>query len=265
MMNLDCKDIISKMLTTDPKQRASLAELKHHPWMTKGCNGPPESYLSYRDPLQLPLDPEVMDNMHSFGFGTPDHITEELTKVLLSVDYQKSVSKAQLKATSDTPQTTRNRRTFGFFKPKGSAGRNAPVNTFEGKAEFGKSPITAPSPLISIYYLAREKLDRERTESEPRALYKANSRDPISQKEAHISFSSLNIDGNLNHQPNFSTSQSTGDGCFSGMLMGLCSLRSAHRRRTQRHVAFKSEHQVEPLATSSTSGSEKSVKMASLR
>lgn len=59
------------MLVTDPKQRASLAEIMVHPWMNKGFNAPPENYLPVREPLQLPLDQEVIEKMTGFDFGPP--------------------------------------------------------------------------------------------------------------------------------------------------------------------------------------------------
>ena len=45
------------MLVTDPRNRASLAEIMTHPWITKGYTGPVENYLPVRDPITLPLDP----------------------------------------------------------------------------------------------------------------------------------------------------------------------------------------------------------------
>ena len=55
----ECKHIMSRMLVTDPKARATMQEVMTHPWMTKGFNGPPDNYLPAREPLSSPLDPGV--------------------------------------------------------------------------------------------------------------------------------------------------------------------------------------------------------------
>lgn len=66
------------MLVTDPKQRASLTEIMNHPWMNKGYNTPPENYLPNREPVQLPLDNDVVEKMTGFDFGPPEYITSQL-------------------------------------------------------------------------------------------------------------------------------------------------------------------------------------------
>ena len=76
------------MLVTDPRQRASLAEISNHPWMTKGFNGPPENFLPSREPLQLPLDQEVIQKMTGFDFGSPDYIITQLTKEAPSPEFR---------------------------------------------------------------------------------------------------------------------------------------------------------------------------------
>jgi len=83
------------MLVTDPTQRAGLAEIMAHPWMTKGFGGPPENYVPPRKPLQLPLDPEVVQKMNGFDFGTTEAIEAALTKTLESDDYQRAVRNSE--------------------------------------------------------------------------------------------------------------------------------------------------------------------------
>ena len=79
----ESKNLIARMLTTNPADRASLHEIMNHPWMTKGFNSPPDNYLPIRKPLQLPLDPTVIDRMTGFNFGSPESITAEITRVSL--------------------------------------------------------------------------------------------------------------------------------------------------------------------------------------
>ena len=83
------------MLVTDPRQRASLQEIMTHPWMVKGFGSAPENYLPTREPLQMPLDPEIIAAMTGFDFGPPEKIEKALTEVIESPEYQRSVRLAQ--------------------------------------------------------------------------------------------------------------------------------------------------------------------------
>src|ERR1700722_4597625 len=83
------------MLVTNPMHRASLAEVMNHPWMNKGYEGPPESYLPQRSPLTLPLDPEVIHGMTGFEFGTEQEIKSRLENIIKSDSYQNSIKAQQ--------------------------------------------------------------------------------------------------------------------------------------------------------------------------
>lgn len=167
----ECKNLISRMLVTDPRQRASLAEIMNHPWMTKGFNAPPENYLPYREPLQLPLDPAVIQKMTGFDFGTPEYITTQLTKILESDDYQRAIRNAAKKNAVQTPETERKRGVFEFYKRRNSTTSRDTLTASSNEAiPVGSDPVNAFSPLISIYFLAREKMEREAEEANPGAL-----------------------------------------------------------------------------------------------
>lgn len=160
------------MLVTDPKQRASLAEIMSHPWMNKGFSAPPENYLPHREPLQLPLDPEVIEKMTGFDFGSPDHITAQLTKVLESEEYQHALRlnfREQQQPVSTHAE--RKRGVFDFYKRRNSAASRDTLSAPSAEAvQLGNDPLNAYSPLISTYHLVKEKLDRERSETRPGAL-----------------------------------------------------------------------------------------------
>ncbi|PGH07725.1 CAMK/CAMKL/KIN1 protein kinase [Helicocarpus griseus UAMH5409] len=169
-LSSDCRHIISRMLVTDPKQRASLNEIINHPWMTKGFNGPPENYLPHREPLQLPLDPEIIQRMTGFDFGPPDFITAQLTKVIESDDYQNAVRLSQREHPTPTPVNEKRRGVFDFYKRRNSTSKDTLTSP---SAEVVHPPgdlLNGYNPLISIYYLVREKRDRERLEERPGAL-----------------------------------------------------------------------------------------------
>jgi len=169
----ECKNLISRMLVTDPKQRASLTEIANHPWMTKGFSGPADNFLPHREPLQLPLDQEVVKKMTGFDFGSTEYINTHLTKILTSDDYQRTVRNAEKRGppppVEKTPEVERKRGVFDFYKRRGSASRDTLTNPSNEAVQYGEDPVNAYAPMISIYYLVREKMERERREKNPGA------------------------------------------------------------------------------------------------
>lgn len=166
----ECKSIISRMLVVDPKERASLQEIMNHPWMTKGFNTPPENYLPPRLPLSLPLESAVVEKMQGFDFGSASYITEQLTRVLDSDDYHSSVRKMNRDNDVQTPGANdRKRGVFDFYKRRNSLSRET-LPSYSSELVRGNDPLNAYSPLVSVYYLAKEKLERERAEQNPGGL-----------------------------------------------------------------------------------------------
>ncbi|KAK3333861.1 kinase-like domain-containing protein [Cercophora scortea] len=163
----ECKHLISRMLVTDPRQRATMHEVMNHPWMLKGYNGPPDNYLPHREPLSLPLDPEVISHMTGFKFGPADYIEKELTKRIKSSKYQAAVRRLEKEKElpQPPPRDVEKRRAFGFdfYKRRNSVtSRDTLTNTSSDGLPIGDDPLNAFDPMISIYYLVREKLERER-------------------------------------------------------------------------------------------------------
>ncbi|KAK0709607.1 kinase-like domain-containing protein [Lasiosphaeria miniovina] len=183
----ECKNLISRMLVTDPKQRATMYEVMNHPWMLKGYGAPPDNYLPHREPLALPLDAEVIDRMTGFKFGPPEYIRDELTRKIKSPKYQAAVRR--LERERDIPQPTQRdaekRRGFGFdfYKRRNSVtSKETLTNTSSEGLSIGDDPLNAFDPMISIYYLVREKLERER--KEPQQPSKAHQPSSPQQSEA---------------------------------------------------------------------------------
>jgi len=166
-LSSECKHLISRMLVTDPKQRATMHEVMNHPWMLKGYNGPPDNYLPQREPLTLPLDPEVITHMTGFKFGPPDYIRDELTRKIKSPKYQAAVRRweKERELPQQAPKDVEKRRGFGFdfYKRRNSVtSKDTLTNTSSDGLPLGEDPLNAFDPMISIYYLVREKLERER-------------------------------------------------------------------------------------------------------
>jgi serine/threonine protein kinase KIN1/2 len=159
------------MLVTDPKQRATMQEVMSHAWMTKGYGGPPENFLPAREPLSLPLDQDVINAMTGFNFGQPENIKAQLTRTIESEEYQRAVRMYQRER--DLPPPTKEsekKRGFGFnfYQRRNSGNSRDTLSAPSSEAlQLGNDPLNAFSPLVSIYYLVREKQDRDRSELQP--------------------------------------------------------------------------------------------------
>lgn len=136
-ISAECVSLLSRMLVVDPMKRATLAEVILHPWMNKGYDFVVPSYTPKRMPLTLPLDPQIIQVISSFDLGSAAFLTEELTKIVSSPDYQLS-SDNWYKYTSQGRQ------------PRGE----------------GRSPIYGYHPLVSIYYLVDEMKKRKKAKEE---------------------------------------------------------------------------------------------------
>lgn len=161
------------MLVTDPSQRATLQEIIHHPWMSRGFNGPPENYLPVREPISLPLDPQIVDAMVGFDFGSPEKITDQMTTILGSEDYKSAVRSTAKERETRQVRDSDKKRPFGFDFYKRRNSTNSKENLAVPSSEaihLGTGPVNAFHPLISIYYLCQEKAQRDKQMENPGAL-----------------------------------------------------------------------------------------------
>jgi hypothetical protein len=160
------------MLVTDPAQRATLAEIMLHPWMTKGFGGPPENHLPPRKPLQLPLDPKVLRKMDGFDFGSTEYIEQQLTKIIESEDYQKAIVMMERRNQSGLSDfQNKQGGMFDFYKRrKSTTSRDTLTGPSLEAVQLGTDPLNAYHPLLSIYFLAKEKLERDEREKNSGAL-----------------------------------------------------------------------------------------------
>jgi len=164
-----------------------MQEVLHHAWMTKGYPGHPENYLPPREPLTLPLDPEVINAMTGFNFGSPDKISAQLTQTIESEEYQRAIRLYQRE--KEFPQPSKDvekRRGFGFdfYRRRNSGNSRDTLSAPSSEGlQLGSDPLNAFSPLISIYYLVREKQERGRAELQSGPSQPSSHREKEKEKE----------------------------------------------------------------------------------
>lgn len=67
MLIIDVRDLITKMLTVDPKKRITMDELRQHPWILNNFSVPPRSYIPAFERV-VHIDEEVMQDLVAVGF-----------------------------------------------------------------------------------------------------------------------------------------------------------------------------------------------------
>ncbi|CAE6440343.1 unnamed protein product [Rhizoctonia solani] len=199
-LSQECKHILSRMLVTNPAARAPLSEVLNHPWMIRSYGHAPDPHLLAREPLSATeLDPAVIREMTGFEFGTPDQIHANLLEVLKSERYRIAVERwrrqkagesgSSLGLESSAATTTLSvPSTVGSgtepSTPKSRSKRFSGFDFYRKKFLSSPPPPAVPAPpvipqdlpptvdqpdptrgfhpLISIYYLVRERMERER-------------------------------------------------------------------------------------------------------
>lgn len=148
-----------------------MSEIMNHPWITKGAGGPPDNFLPTRRPLQIPLDRNVIRKMDGFDFGSPNSIEDQLTRIVESEEYQRAIRNHEKKSNMPTPEIEKKRGVFDFYKRRNSLSRDTLASCSSDAVQWGMDPINGFHPLVSVYYLAKEKLDREFRAANPGAVY----------------------------------------------------------------------------------------------
>ncbi|KAK1926273.1 hypothetical protein DB88DRAFT_481296 [Papiliotrema laurentii] len=176
-LSSECKHLLGRMLVVNPADRATLTEVMHHPFMNKGYDGPPDSYVIHREPLRADeLDWDVINAMGGFTFGTPEQIHDELRNVLTSESYLSVLSAWEARrekrrgpaassssmALSETSDSPKKKRFSGFDFKKKLFKDEKKVEESVVREKEPLDPTQGYNPLISIYYLAREKMEREK-------------------------------------------------------------------------------------------------------
>ncbi|KAG5437352.1 hypothetical protein PCANB_000782 [Pneumocystis canis] len=199
-LTAECKQLLSRMLVTTPSQRATLSEILNHPWMIRGYDCPPDNYLPPRFPITFPLDMEVIRGMTGFEFGNEQAILTKLNNILESEGYRKLI-KAYYGQSNDTHILSllidKKKTFFDFYKrklpnaPYNAISISSSENIIQDSSKVKPVYIDAYHPLISIYYLVKEKIDREK-----RCIYQNSQMYKDLFKTSNISTS---MDAGVNH------------------------------------------------------------------
>ncbi|PRP85502.1 hypothetical protein PROFUN_06871 [Planoprotostelium fungivorum] len=77
-VSTECKQLIGRMLTVDPKKRATIAEVRQSAWVNRGYASLPQSCLPVRTALaESDIDKTILKKMEDLGF-TAKEITADL-------------------------------------------------------------------------------------------------------------------------------------------------------------------------------------------
>jgi hypothetical protein len=141
------------MLVTNPAHRATVSEIMVHPWMNKGFDGPIDNYLPDRLPLTLPIDMEVVRGMTGFEFGSEEDIKRKLEEIITSEEYQKA-AKTVVQRSQESSRHQHQGHLANRFSPHNK-------KSFALANDDPQSIPAAYHPLVSIYHLVKERMDRE--------------------------------------------------------------------------------------------------------
>lgn len=140
----ECVDLLSKILVVDPLKRESLSFVIQHPWMNKNYYEEPIfNHLPYRPPLTS-IDPLIVEGMQGFGLGTFKEIHSNLIHIISSPEYQHAAAQVDKQYHHNAISTLKYHQYYGYSKKS--------------------DPQTLPvmyDPLISIYYLVKERKEFE--------------------------------------------------------------------------------------------------------
>ncbi|OMJ19755.1 Protein kinase kin1 [Smittium culicis] len=93
----DCVHLLTRLINTNPKNRAKMPEILNHKWICKGQTSPLISYLPKRVPLIHPsqIDDTVVEIMSRYvglGLGSKDFIYQSLVAKITSKSYRNYLS-----------------------------------------------------------------------------------------------------------------------------------------------------------------------------
>ncbi|KAJ3323357.1 hypothetical protein HDV06_001877 [Boothiomyces sp. JEL0866] len=68
------RHLIDRLITVDPKKRATLPEVLQHPWVNEGYSSPPPNYIPKRPVITDPnsLSADIVSRLEIFGYTKPE-------------------------------------------------------------------------------------------------------------------------------------------------------------------------------------------------
>lgn len=72
-----CRDLIAKILVPAPSDRATLSEIRNHPWVNEGYSGPPPCLVHEFPPLTT-VNEEILVQLVKIGFEDSEHLRSRL-------------------------------------------------------------------------------------------------------------------------------------------------------------------------------------------
>ncbi|PVZ98907.1 hypothetical protein BB558_005085 [Smittium angustum] len=166
----DCTHLLNRLLTVNPKSRATMAEILNHPWMIKDHPGPPPSYIPKRTPLVDPsqIDKnivEIISSYSGFGFGSYEDTYDYIYSKILSKPYRKylsdkystyvdyirniNISQLTLELNPEKPQ---------LYDPFSNNSKNSDFNSIHKSNTYQSDKTnTLPSPFINLESKKTEK------------------------------------------------------------------------------------------------------------
>jgi MAP/microtubule affinity-regulating kinase len=85
-LSASAKHLIQRLITVDPKKRATLDEVLNHAWVNDGYTAPPYSFLAERPIIRDPsmLSSDIVNRLQAFGYNK-----DEIDKAFLEEDHSK--------------------------------------------------------------------------------------------------------------------------------------------------------------------------------
>jgi serine/threonine protein kinase len=171
-MSTQCHHLLSHIFVAEPQQRITLADIIRHVWLNEGRSGYVRNHLPFREPLCLPLDEQVLERMtYGFNLGSIEDIRMKMQVILQSSVYRVSamhVSEMQAFSLAGNDQETfKSRHQCLTKKNQISSNTKATNHMIWGSYNDPQTVPAAYHPLLSIYYLTRERMIRLEKASPP--------------------------------------------------------------------------------------------------
>eukprot|EP01117_Protostelium_nocturnum_P008052 TRINITY_DN2866_c0_g1_i1.p1 TRINITY_DN2866_c0_g1~~TRINITY_DN2866_c0_g1_i1.p1 ORF type:complete len:501 (+),score=195.28 TRINITY_DN2866_c0_g1_i1:668-2170(+) len=110
-VSAECKHLIDRMLTVDPKKRATIAEIRQCAWVNRGYTSLPQSCLPTRKPIaESEVDESILKKMEDLGFNAKE-VAQDLVSFKSTshgfVMYYLMYDRAQRDKEKNAPKTQR--------------------------------------------------------------------------------------------------------------------------------------------------------------